>query len=209
MFLNLSSSLVYGSFEQRESEIKENDLSIIDSNSVSTIYAEAKRYSESFCHAFRNQFRMPIVMMRPFSVIGPYQALTGPWALNNFINDAIHGRSIKILGDGQTIRSFLYAADMAFWTLKVLTHATSGTTYNLGSPEKVSLLELSSLVQSQFGKKADVILCAGSESAQTKSQAKNMMVPDTSLVQKQFGLKLIFPLPSAIERCIGWYQFEK
>lgn len=206
MFLNISSSLVYGSFRNRQENIKENAFTALDISSDSnTYYTNAKRYSESLATAYRQQYRMPVATLRPFSVVGPYQPLTGPWAVNNFIRDAIEGHSIKVLGNGETLRSFMYGSDMAFWILKTLILTNAGASYNLGSPEAISIKELANLVQDHFNIKNNINFYGGSDATSNESR----MVPDTSLIQNTFKLKLTVPLKEAIKRSVQWYLLEK
>lgn len=205
MFLNLSSSLVYGHFYDREKNVSETDFSYVDETSSSRVYAEAKRYAESLCSAYQSQFRLPVCTLRPFTLVGPYQSISSPWALNSFINDAINGKSIKVLGDGETVRSFMYATDVAFWILKTLVNAESGAKYNLGSSEPVSLRQLSTMVVKHFSVKTDIVYCAGTASAMRKTR----MVPDTSKIQDKYKLKVTVPLDKAIERSIQWYLLDR
>lgn len=205
MFMNMSSSSVYGHFFDREKNVAEGDYTYVDETSTSSVYAEAKRYTEGLCSAYRSQFRVPVCTVRPFTLVGPYQSLNSPWALNSFINDAINGKSIKVLGDGETVRSFMYATDMAFWTLKTLLNAESGTKYNLGSSEPVNLRDLSLKVVKHFSVKTDIIYCAGTASAMRKTR----MVPDTSKIQDKFNLKVTVPLDKAIERTVQWYLLDR
>ena len=143
--------------------------------------------------------------MRPFSLMGPYQPLRGPWAVNNFIFDLINGISIKILGDGETVRSFLFGSDAAFWILKSVINAESGDIYNLGSPEGISLKELAQIVQDSFNVDREIIFCAGNRA----THKTNIMVPDTSLIQSKFSLKVTVPLEEAVEKTIKWYLLEQ
>lgn len=205
MFLHMSSSLVYGSFSDRKEDIKETDFTSGSDVSVSSVYAEAKRYSEALVSSYRQQYRLPVTIVRPFSLVGPYQPLSGPWAVNNFINDAMEGRTIKVLGDGETLRSFIYGSDMAFWILRTLVSAESGTKFNLGSPESISIKDLSSIVLDHFNIKKEVVYYAGTGAV----HKKNRMVPDTSLIQKTFQLKVTVPLKKAIERSVQWYQLAR
>ncbi len=205
MFLNLSSSLVYGNFVNRTENVKETDFFVANESSVSSSYIDAKRYSESLTAAYRHQYRMPITTLRPFTLAGPYQPLSGPWAINNFISDAIHGVSLKVLGDGETLRSFIYASDMAFWILKTLIYSETGSRFNLGSPETISIKDLAHLVLDHFGLKKDILYHAGTGAALKKSR----MVPDTSLIQNTFNLKLTVPLKKTIERTIQWHLLGK
>ncbi len=64
--------------------------------------------------------KLPVVTARPFAFIGPYQGLDKPWAVNNFLRDALLGVPIRILGDADTVRSYMYPSDMAFWLLAIL-----------------------------------------------------------------------------------------
>ena len=203
MFLNLSSSLVYGSFSDTTKKTKENDF--YKPSSAANFYSEAKRYSEVITDAFRQQLRLPVVTMRPFGFMGPFQSLLGPWAVNNFINDAIQGHSIKILGDGSTVRSLLYGSDAAFWILKTLLNAESGSKFNLGSPEEVSLKDLAHKVQAKLNLNKEIMFYAGSASVGKTS----FMVPDTEIVQSKFNLKITVPLDVAVERTIQWYLLGK
>lgn len=205
MFLNLSSSLVYGSFSDTTKNTKENDFYKLGNNPTSNFYSEAKRYSEVISDAFRQQLRLPVAIMRPFGFVGPYQALSGPWAVNNFINDAINGQTIKILGDGSTVRSLLYGSDAAFWVLKTLVNTESGSKFNLGSPEEVSLKNLAQMVQANLSINKEIMFYAGSASVGKTS----FMVPDTELVQNKFNLKITVPLETAVKRTIQWYLLSK
>lgn len=202
MFLNLSSSLIYGSFSDVDNTTSETDFYKVN---TSNLYAEAKRYSEVISDAFRQQMRLPITIMRPFAFMGPFQSLSGPWALNNFISDAISGQAIKILGDGSTVRSLLYGSDAGFWILKTLVTAESGSKYNLGSPEEISLKDLAKLVQTNLNINKEIMYYAGSTSIGKASY----MVPNTDNIQAKFGLKITVPLETAISRTIEWYLMNK
>ena len=69
-------------------------------NSITSVYAEVKRCAETLCTAYSSQYKVPIVIIRPFAFIGPYQFLDKPWAINNFLRDGIAGGPIRILTDG-------------------------------------------------------------------------------------------------------------
>lgn len=206
MFLTMSSSLVYGSFFDRVENTSETDQLPIDEASISNVYAAAKKFSETQTIAYKNQFRVPVTILRPFTFMGPYQSLQGPWALNNFINDMINKKSIKVLGDGETVRSFLYASDAAYWILSALVNAESGSIYNLGSQQATSLKELASLVgayrmDSAHEGVSEIIYCAGTGTSLKKSR----MVPNVEKLTRKFGLKQTVPLQQAVERTIQWH----
>jgi len=178
----------------------ETAFSGINCASVQTIYAEAKRFGESICAAYRNLQRLPIVTARPFAFIGPYQHLDRPWAINNFIRDSLMGGPIRIQGDGETVRSYMYAADMAWWMLSILAKGTSGTSYNVGSPSGITLRTLAEKILQITG---------GSQPIQANlsydfSARRSIFVPDVNLAEKAFGLGLTMDIDTAIRRTIHW-----
>ncbi|MBU3917368.1 NAD-dependent epimerase/dehydratase family protein, partial [bacterium] len=136
-----------------------------------------------------------------FAFIGPYQLIDKPWAINNFIYDAINGGPIKILGDENTIRSYMYPSDMVNWILTSLSNGESGTVLNLGSSEGCSLREV-----------ADIICkCTPGETV-TISQTLNrkakhsVFVPDTNKAREELGLETSIELSEAVKRTIMWLK---
>lgn len=202
MFANLTSCLVYGNFNHISKPIKESDSLI--SNNEFTPYVAGKIFSETLTSAYRQQNRTPCIVLRPFTFIGPHQTLTSPWALNNFIHDAMKGTSIKVLGSGKTVRSFLYGADVANWILTLLTNGESGATYNLGSPEQFELSKIAKLVTESFVSPKEIIYVAGNATA----DKVNFMVPDTTFVENKFALRPAFTTVEAIKRSVEWYTLN-
>ena len=200
MFLNISSAAVYGPQPLDLAGISESFPGSPDICAVAAAYAEAKRYAETLCASFRSQMRLPVTTVRPFAFIGPYQSLASPWAINNFIHDAMAGHTIRVLGDGRTIRSYMYPADMAFWFLRILCSAASGSRYNVGSPEPIALSKLAHAVASHFETTPDVVFSVGASNASQVSR----LVPDVSQARKDFDLPLTISLAEAISRTIRW-----
>lgn len=202
MFTNLTSSLVYGNFDHATKPIQESET--LTSDGSFSPYTAGKLYSEVFTSSYRQQFRTPCILLRPFTLIGPYQTLTSPWALNNFIHDAVNGSTIKILGSGNTVRSFLYGADVAFWILTLTLNGSSGSVYNLGSPDAIDLASAAKMVTSHFSSPKEVIYCGG----RSNIGKLNFMVPDTTKIQKSFGLKPVFSTSEAIKRSVDWFTLN-
>ncbi len=198
-FLNVSSGYVYGYHSIKE-PITEKGFEGFDPSIFSAAYVEAKRYAESICTIFRNQFRLPIVNVRPFSFVGPYQSVDAPWAVNNFINDAVHNQPIRIQGDGTAVRSYMYGADMAWWLLNMLLRGESGRSYNLGSPNAITLKELAEKVRHISGDKIEI----NHSRALLKSKS-SIFVPSVELAQAEMGLRMQFDIDAALSRTMQWY----
>ena len=199
MMLNISSALVYGPQPLDLERIPEGHAGGPPSDAVSSVYAEAKRYSESLCAAARSQARIPTVNARPFAFIGPYQSIETPWAINNFIHDVLSGHPIRVLGDGKTVRSYMYASDMAFWYLRILTAATPGQSCNVGSPDAVTLEALAHLIAAQVSPRPEIRLQAA-----PRAVPISRLVPDVTFADAAFGLQSRVSLQQAIERTIEW-----
>lgn len=203
--LNVSSGLVYGLLSRELERVPENGWWALDPTSVSSVFAEAKRCAETVCVAYRNEHRMPIVTARPFAFVGPYQLLDKPWAINNFIRDALLGGPIRIQGDERTVRSYLYASDMAFWFLRILVDGNSGLSFNVGSPHPVTLLELAQKIAPHSLAGVEIRLPLIHKDAGSISH----FVPNTSLAENSLGLHLTVGLDDAIRRTLLWNRSIK
>ena len=199
-FLNISSGLVYGSQPWELEAIPESFMGSLNCDSISSAYAEAKRMGETLCAVYRNQHRLPVVNVRPFAFIGPYQLLDRPWAINNFIRDSLLGGPIRILGDGETVRSYMYPSDMAWWLLRILTQGTVGTSYNVGSPNGVTLQKLAEKIAGHLPVRPEILSRLSSD----KSLRRSKFVPDVSLAMNALSLNINVDLDTAIKRTIIW-----
>ncbi|HEY4797587.1 MAG TPA: NAD-dependent epimerase/dehydratase family protein [Bacteroidia bacterium] len=198
--VNLSSGLVYGAQPRELKSIPETYFGSLDCSQVTSIYAESKRLSETIGTAYRIQYRLPLVTVRPFTFTGPYQSLEKPWAINNFIRDAILGEPIRILGSGETERSYMYGSDAAFWILNMLANGRVGGCYNLGSPNAIALKDLAGKIAKEFSPSPQIVSRSGKESDAQVSR----FIPDTSLAQKTLHAEITVDIDSAIRRTIQW-----
>jgi dTDP-glucose 4,6-dehydratase len=198
-FLYLSSGQVYGKSITKNELISELDFGPLECNKITSIYPEAKRLAEATCCAYSSQYKLPIVIARPFSFIGPYQSLSKPWAINNFINDAINNKTIRIIGNGEPIRSFMYPADLVVWILKILLSGKMNTAYNVGSPFGISLKDVAEKIVhiAQTNVKIDI---------KFNNNDSYCFVPDIKLCESELGLKINYNIEDTIRRSIVWFK---
>jgi dTDP-glucose 4,6-dehydratase len=201
-FLHLSSGNIYGAQAWEVERAAEDYRGALDLGSVASTYVEAKRAAETICAAYRAQHRIPTTTVRPFAFMGPYQHLDRPWAVNNFLHDALRGGPIRILGNGATVRSYMYPSDMAVALLGILVRGRSGAAYNLGSPEPVALYALAQRIQAQFSTLVEI-----QETASPRhSRARSRFVPDVGLLRRTTGVTAMVNLDAAIRRTVRWHQ---
>ncbi|NVN98804.1 MAG: NAD-dependent epimerase/dehydratase family protein [Geobacteraceae bacterium] len=192
-----SSGQVYG--KQGNAKISENMPGTLNSNSITSVYPEAKRYAETLCCAYWSSCKLPVVIARPFSFIGPYQGLDKPWAINNFIRDALMDNPVRIIGNGMPVRSYMYPSDMALWFLRILTSGTAGLAYNVGSPSGISLKDVAEKVMQYFGAAADVII-------KNMNDDFSAFVPDDTFCRESLNLSVTVPIDTALRRSLEWYR---
>ena len=200
--LHISSGLIYGLQPMDLPNIPEHFVGGLDCTVPSHVYAEAKRAAEIVCAAYRTQARLPIITARPFAFAGPYQRLDGPWAANSFIRDSLRGGPIRIQGDGESVRSYMYPADMALWMLTMLAQATPGSVYNLGNPIGITLMELARKITQGFPTPISIV----PRMLGLNAPRATRLVPDVTRAQKTLGLTVQTDMDSTIRLAIQWYQ---
>lgn len=200
-FLNVSSCLVSGK-PDRPGALGEAAYFPLPCGQLHTVYVEAKRAAESLAAIYRSQFRMPVSTIRPFTFAGPYQELDRPWAINNFLRDVLTGSDIRIHGDGSARRSYLYGSDAACWTLAALAHGVDGATYNVGSPQAISHLELAHSIAAKAAPKPRVVL----NTAPRRNAAMDDLFPDLHLTQEALGVVPTCSLEQTIDKSWRWYS---
>ena len=200
--INLSSSRVYSLGKNNKENFSENNQGLSFNHQLFSCFGESMRYSELLGLAARNELRIPFVNIRPFTFCGAYGSIDSPWALNNFINDALNDRPISILGDGSAIRSYMYGADLAAWILVIMLHSEDGKTYNVGNDDGFSIFEIAKKVSNYFQPSPSVLL-----NTSLTSKVNNFsLLPDISNAKVDFDLSHYTNIDVAIKRSIEWHQ---
>ena len=204
MVVNLSSALAVGTQPASVERLSEDQHSAPPAGSASSAYAAAKRYGETLCAAVRSQDHLPVLTVRPFAFVGPFQSLSSPWALNTFLREALAGDPIRVLGSGRTVRSYLYGSDLAAWLLRIAVAGESGDCINVGSPEAVDLDTLARSVARQVEPEPDIVLNSG----RGTTPPEDRLVPDVSRAEG-LGLRVTVPLEVALAHTIHWHKAMK
>ena len=200
MLLNTSASSIYD--QSDPIPINENsDVKPLNQN-ISYAHAEAKRFAEMLCSAARSEARIPIVTVRPFTFCGPYQDINSPWAINSFIKDSLNQSPIKILGNGETIRSFMYGLDFAIWTLVIMLKAQNSETYNIGSNQGISLKELAKKILIETNSPLEI----ETNTSLIGDIKIDSLLPNTNKAIEHFNLEIYTEIDEALKRTIDWYK---
>lgn len=205
-FLYVSSGAVYGRQPEPLTHLPESYNGGPDWLDPIAAYAEGKRVAEQMCSIHSRQSEIEFRIARCFAFVGPHLPLHGHFAIGNFIADALAGRSIEVRGDGTTVRSYLYAADLAIWLWTMLLSASpSGTNldvWNVGSGVSVGIRDLACMVAQEIQPGLAVTI----GNVPTPGAPRQQYVPDVRKAEAELGLRQTIDLRDAIRRTADWYR---
>lgn len=165
-----------------------------------SVYAEGKRISELLCSVISGSSQLECKIARCWAFCGPHLPFDQHFAIGNFIGDVLAGRPIRILGDGQPRRSYLYAADLAAWLWTLLFRAPASVAFNVGSDRDVSILELAQIVASTLNPTAEILVAQ----QPVPGVAPPRYVPSVTKARELLGLRETVGLEEAIRRTADW-----
>ena len=158
-----SSSSVYGA--NKKIPFKEID----KTETQMSIYAATKKSNESMAHAYSNIWKVPITMVRFFTVYGPWGR--PDMALFKFTKGILNNKKIDIYNNGKMFRDFTYIDDIVNG-INLLIRKVPNTkqlgkykddslspiapfrVLNIGNTKKVYLLDFIKEIEKVLGKKA-------------------------------------------------------
>jgi UDP-glucuronate decarboxylase len=145
-FLFFSSSEIYGNPPLEFIPTPEQYLGNTASIGPRACYDEAKRFGETLCYIYSQQFNMPITIVRPFNNYGPGMRLNDKRVPADFTKAVVENRDIVMYSDGSPTRTFCYVADAVAGYLQALTYDAKFEYFNIGieKPE-ISVKELADI----------------------------------------------------------------
>ncbi len=119
-------------------------------------YGITKLSAEQLCHAYADNFGVPVTILRYFSVYGPRQR--PDMAYNILIRSLLNGDPFVMFGDGEQTRSNTYYTDCVTATLLAYEKrkVSIGETFNVGGGEIVSLNQVLQILRELIGRDIEV-----------------------------------------------------
>lgn len=194
-FLFASSGAVYGQQPPNLTHVDESYLGSPNLQDRGSAYGEAKRMAELIGHEFARKNEFNYNVARCFAFTGPFLNRTGTFAIGNFINSCINNQDIQINSDGSSIRSYLFSEDLIVWLLKILFSEENNNTFNVGSDQEISILDLANKVKNILAPHLKVLV------QQKNKTAANVhrYVPNISKAQQKLNLQVWTSLDEAIK----------
>lgn len=200
-FLLISSGSVYGKQPYNVEMLSENYLSSLDPSA----YSLGKYTAEWLSRQYHHNHGLKVSIARCFAFVGPYMEFDKQFAIGNFIKAVCDGKSITINGDGTAIRTYMYAADLSIWLLKLLISSDGLSVFNVGGKDVYTIKELAEKVVSVLN--SDVSICVATKPDENKQRSR--YVPDTGKAVNLLGLRQQVDFDEAILRTADWYKKHK
>lgn len=187
-FIYASTSSVYGKYASGDEHLPIRP---------SSPYGITKFASEQLCRVHFEEFGVPVVVLRYFSVYGPRQRPEMGYHL--FIDAILKGKPITLTGDGLQVRGNTYVADCVEATLRA-TQAMPGETFNLGGGELVTVIEVIRKLERITGKPASIEHHPPRKGDQLATGA------DVSKLTRHTGWKPTTSIDEGLARQVEWQR---
>jgi UDP-glucuronate 4-epimerase len=115
-------------------------------------YGASKRAAELMGLTYLDLYKIPVTIVRPFSVYGP--RLRPDLAMSIFTEAILHDEPIPLFGDGSIRRDFTYIDDLCDGLEAMLTAECVGEAINLGHDEPIAMREVIATLERTLGKAA-------------------------------------------------------
>ena len=119
-------------------------------------YGLEKWIDERYADLYSQLYDFQSLGLRYFNVYGPRQDAASPYAgvISKFAASLQSGGALRILGDGQQTRDFVFVGDVARLNLLALTSGLKGIC-NVGTGKSVTLVELIDTLEQVAGRKLE------------------------------------------------------
>ena len=201
--LFLSSSEIYG--DPKVVPTPESYQGYVSCTGPRACYDESKRLAETISLLYFQQFNVPIKIVRPFNVYGPFLNLDDGRIIPDFMKNAFEKSEIVIHSDGSPTRSFCYVSDAIRAFFRMLLLAPNGSICNVGNDEEVSVLDVAKMIQKIFDMDVNIKIEKNSDPHYTTDNPQRRC-PDLSLINSLVEYKPRIMFENGLKRVYDWYS---
>jgi nucleoside-diphosphate-sugar epimerase len=162
------------------------------------MYGWAKLMAELTLKAYHREYGLKAASCRYFTVYGPRGVENH--AVIAMIAKAFIGQNpFEVWGDGTQVRNWTYIDDIVRGTILAAERIDDGTAVNLGTMERVRVIDAVKMVLEYTGHKAEIKLRPDMPTGPLNR------VADNSLAKKLLGWEPQVPFREGLRRTIDWY----
>ncbi|MBP7261366.1 MAG: dTDP-glucose 4,6-dehydratase [Bacteroidia bacterium] len=169
-------------------------------------YSASKASSDHFVRAYRNTYKMPVVLSNCSNNYGPNQFPEKLIPL--FINNIRNNKPLPVYGKGENVRDWLYVIDHARAIDEVYHKGKDGETYNIGGFNEWKNIDLIKVICSVMDKKL------GREPGTSEKLITYVTdraghdlryAIDANKIMNELGWKPSLQFEEGIEKTVDWY----
>jgi len=203
-----SSSEIYGKSEKER--FREEDDRILGPTTISRWgYSTSKALDELLAFAYSREKCLPVVIGRFFNVCGPRQVGRYGMVVPRFVTAALKGEPIPVYSDGRQTRSFMDVEDAIEVTVRLMEEPScEGQVFNIGSGEKVTILELAEKVKRLTGSSSPIQFIPYDQAYDKGFEDMRYRVPDISKLTAAIGFTPRYGIDEILSRTIEYQKKE-
>lgn len=190
-FVYASSSSIYGN-------VPELPLHEETSPRPFSPYGVTKLAAEHLCFLYHENYGLPVVALRYFTVYGPGQR--PDMAFHRFIQAILSGEELRVFGDGEQTRDFTHVADAVEANLLALREGATGRAFNIGGGSRITVNEALRLLEGIIGLKARV------RYQETERGEMRHTYADIRLASQVLGFRPHIPLEEGLKEQVAWVK---
>ncbi len=164
-------------------------------------YAHTKVAVERLARAAQRDHGVVTVGLRYFSVYGPRQR--PDMAFQRFLERAVRGEPLTILGDGSQRRDFTYVGDVVEATLAAARRGRPGAVYNVGGGQPAALTRIVALLEELLERELALEHLAAAPGDPCATAA------DTARARRELGFEPRTDLASGVALQLEWLLAER
>jgi nucleoside-diphosphate-sugar epimerase len=161
-------------------------------------YGVTKLAAEKLAVLYAEEFNVPTVSLRYFTVYGPRQR--PDMAFHKFIRAGLTNQAIQIYGDGEQSRDFTFIKDAVQANLFAAACEHSGVVCNIGGGSRVTVNQVLDMLDSILGKKLS------RQYLERQAGDARHTSADTSLALELFNYKPTVSLQQGLEAEANWLE---
>lgn len=168
-----------------------------------TVYALTKLAGEHLLKLYGELHGFSHCSLRLFNVYGPRQATDHPYAnvTCKFSHAAANGLPVKLYGDGEQSRDFVYVGDVVR-ALSAVLHASSSNLYNVGTGSAARINDLVSELGQITGK------ALATEQCEPWANDIRTIKADPSRFADEFGFRPQVGLRDGLEKTVDFFRIS-
>lgn len=169
-------------------------------------YAAGKLAGEHYVRVYAQTMGLDGVALRYFNIFGPRQDPSSPYSgvISLFARALSEGRRPVIFGDGSQSRDFTYIANVVHANLLALRspRPLGGVALNVGTGQRITLLDLVSQLNAAFGSRLDPIFEPPRAGDVRDSQAS------LAAIRQAIGYEPLVDFEEGLRRTVDWIRSE-